>query len=127
MNYSFIWFYELQDNIEHPTLSLAHSGLFANHFSLSGCSVWIPTVTQCGEALSMSGHYLSDMLKTETGNTAKEHIHIKLIAKAKSKLLNSDISVKSLAYDLGFESPQYFSKLFKTKTNMSPSEFRNLN
>jgi len=87
----------------------------------------IPTVTQCGEALNMSGHYLSDMLKIETGKTAKEHIHIKLIDKAKSKLLNSNISVKSLAYNLGFESPQYFSKLFKTKTNMSPSEFRNLN
>jgi AraC-like DNA-binding protein len=87
----------------------------------------MPTVTQCGEALGMSGHYLSDMLKIETGKTAKEHIHIKLIDKAKSKLLNSDISVKSLAYDLGFESPQYFSKLFKTKTNMSPTDFRNLN
>ena len=87
----------------------------------------IPTVTQCGEALNMSGHYLSDLLKIETGETAKEHIHVKLIDKAKSKLLNSDISVKSLAYDLGFESLQYFSKLFKTKTNMSPSEFRNLN
>jgi len=87
----------------------------------------IPTVTQCGEALNMSGHYLSDLLKIETGKTAKEHIHFKLIDKAKSKLLNSDISVKSLAYDLGFKSPQYFSKLFKTKTNMSPSKFRNLN
>ncbi len=87
----------------------------------------MPSVTQCGEALNMSGHYLSDLLKVETGKTAKEHIHIKLIDKAKSKLLNSDVSVKSLAYDLGFEYPQYFSKLFKTKTGMSPTDFRNLN
>lgn len=87
----------------------------------------IPTVTQCGEALNMSGHYLSDLLKIETGKTAKEHILFKLIDKAKSKLLNSDVSVKSLAYDLGFEYPQHFSKLFKTKTGVSPSEFRNLN
>lgn len=87
----------------------------------------IPSVSECGKALNMSGHYLSDLLKIETGKTAKEYIHIKLIDIAKSKLLNSDVSVKSLAYDLGFESPQYLSKLFKTKTGMSPSEFRNLN
>jgi AraC-like DNA-binding protein len=87
----------------------------------------MPSVTQCGNALNMSGHYLSDLLKIETGKTAKEHIHLKLIDKAKTKLLNSSVSVKSLAYDLGFEYPQHFSKLFKMKTGMSPSEYRNLN
>ncbi len=87
----------------------------------------MPTTEQCGNALSMSGHYLSDLLKLETGKTIKEHIHLKLIDKAKYQLLNSTISVKSLAYDLGFEYPQYFSRLFKNKTGMSPSEYRNLN
>lgn len=87
----------------------------------------IPTTEQCGKALNMSGHYLSDLLKLETGKTIKEHIHLKLIDKAKHQLLNSTISVKSLAYDLGFEYPQYFSRLFKNKTGMSPSEFRKLN
>ena len=87
----------------------------------------IPSVTQCGNALNMSGHYLSDLLKIETGKTAKEHIHLKLIDIAKTKLLNSSVSVKSLAYDLGFEYPQHFSKLFKTKTGISPTEYRNLN
>lgn len=87
----------------------------------------IPTAEQCGKALNMSGHYLSDLLKLETGKTIKEHIHLKLIDKAKHQLLNSTISVKSLAYDLGFEYPQYFSRLFKNKTGMSPSEYRNLN
>ncbi len=95
----------------------------SNELALKG----IPTVSQCGEALNMSGHYLSDLLKIETGKTAKEHIHFKLIDKAKTKLLNSDVSVKSLAYNLGFEYPQHFSKLFKIKTGMTPSEFRNLN
>ena len=85
----------------------------------------IPSVKQCGEALNMSGHYLSDLLKIETGKTIKEHIHLKLIDKAKHQLLNSNISVKSLAYDLGFEYPQYFSRLFKNKTGISPSEYRN--
>jgi AraC-like DNA-binding protein len=87
----------------------------------------MPTMEQCGKALNMSGHYLSDLLKLETGKTIKEHIHLKLIDKAKHQLLNSTISVKSLAYDLGFEYPQYFSRLFKNKTGMSPSEYRNLN
>ncbi|MBL4702940.1 MAG: AraC family transcriptional regulator [Flavobacteriales bacterium] len=87
----------------------------------------IPTVSECGKSLNMSGHYLSDLLKIETGKTAKEHIHLKLIERAKYKLLNSNLSVKSLAYDLGFEYPQNFSKLFKSKVGLSPSEYRNLN
>ena len=87
----------------------------------------MPTTEQCGKALNMSGHYLSDLLKLETGKTIKEHIHLKLIDKAKHQLLNSTVSVKTLAYDLGFEYPQYFSRLFKNKTGMSPSEYRNLN
>ena len=87
----------------------------------------LPTVKQCGKALHMSGHYLSDMLKLETGKTIKEHIHLKIIDKAKYQLINSTISVKELAFDLGFEYPQYFSRFFKGKTGISPSEFRNLN
>lgn len=87
----------------------------------------IPSAKQLGEELNMSGHYLSDLLKIETGKTAKEHVHLKLIDKAKNLLLNSNTSIKTLAYDLGFESPQYFSKLFKKKTGFSPSEYRNLN
>jgi len=87
----------------------------------------IPSAKQCGEALQISGHYLSDLLKTETGKTLKEHIDLKLIDKAKQLLLNTSISVKSLAYHLGFEYPQYFSRFFKNKTGMTPSEYRNTN
>lgn len=87
----------------------------------------IPTAEQCGKALNMSGHYLGDLLKLETGKTIKEHIHLKLIDKAKFQLLNSTISIKTLAYNLGFEYPQYFSRLFKNKTGLSPTEYRNLN
>ncbi|MCG8327413.1 MAG: helix-turn-helix transcriptional regulator [Chitinophagales bacterium] len=86
----------------------------------------IPNTEQCGEALNMSGRYLSDLLKVETGKTIKEHIYIKLIDTAKTQLLNSNISIKSLAWELGFEYPQNFSKLFKNKTGMSPKQFRNL-
>ena len=83
-----------------------------------------PTVTQCGEALNMSGHYLSDLLKNETGKSIKEHIHLKLIDVAKLKLLNSSLSISEIAYGLGFDYPQNFSKLFKVKTGFSPSDYR---
>lgn len=87
----------------------------------------IPTVTECGNALNMSGSYMSDLLKLETGRSAKDHIHAYIIEKAKTLLLSSQITVGEIAYDLGFDYSQHFSKLFKSKTGFSPAEFRNLN
>ncbi len=87
----------------------------------------IPTVEICGKAMNISGKYLSDLLKAETGKSLLEHIHLFVIEKAKTSLLNSNLSVSEIAYSLGFVYPQHFSKLFRTKTGLSPSEFRNLN
>jgi AraC-like DNA-binding protein len=87
----------------------------------------LPTLDQCGKALQMSGSYLSDLLRVETGKSAKGHIHSYIIEKAKTLLLNSNTSVSNIAYELGFEYPQHFSKLFKSKTGANPSEYRNLN
>lgn len=87
----------------------------------------IPTVKQCGIEMNMSGHYLSDLLKNETGKSLIEHLHLQLIDRAKNSLLSTNDSVSQIAYSLGFGYPQYFSKLFKSKTGMSPSEYRNLN
>ena len=87
----------------------------------------IPSVKQCGEAMNMSGSYLSDLLKIETGSSAKDHIHSYLIEKAKTTLLNSNSSISEIAFGLGFEYPQHFSKLFKGKVGLSPTEYRNLN
>jgi len=87
----------------------------------------IPTIDQCGEALSMSGPYCSDLLRTETGKSAKDHIYTQLIERSKTVLLNSSEPVSQIAYKFGFEYPQNFSKLFKSKTGMSPSEYRTLN
>jgi AraC-like DNA-binding protein len=70
---------------------------------------------------------LSDLLKKETGKTAQEHIHLYVIDKAKSKLLNSQASISEIGYALGFGYPQHFSNLFRSKTGVSPSEYRNLN
>ncbi len=87
----------------------------------------VPSVKYCGKALSLSPSYLSDLLKKETGKSAYDHIHYHLIEKAKNRLLNTNKSVGEIAYSLGFDYSQHFSKTFKLRTGMSPSEYRKLN
>jgi len=84
----------------------------------------IPTVHYLSEHLNITPSYLSDMLRSLTGLNTQQHIHNKLIEKAKEKLSATSMSVSEVAYELGFEHPQSFSKLFKTKTKLSPVEFR---
>lgn len=72
----------------------------------------------------MSPGYLSDMLRSLPGQNAQQHIHSKLIENAKALLSTSDLTVSEVAYQLGFEHPQSFSKLFKTKVKLSPLAFR---
>lgn len=87
----------------------------------------LPTVKYLADQVFLSPNYLSDLLKRETGMNAQDRIHYHLIEEAKSLLLNSNQSVGDLAFALGFEYPQYFSRLFKAKTGMTPVEFRNGN
>jgi len=75
-------------------------------------------------ALHVSPNYLGALLKSLTGLTTQQHIHEKLLEKAKEKLSTTELSVSEIAYALGFEFPQSFSKLFKSKTKMSPLAFR---
>ncbi|GAB3510716.1 helix-turn-helix domain-containing protein [Spirosoma knui] len=84
----------------------------------------LPTVGYLAEQVNLSPTYLSSLLKTLTGQNAQQHIHDKLIDKAKEKLSTTDLSISEIAYLLGFEHPQSFSKLFKSKTNATPLEFR---
>jgi AraC-like DNA-binding protein len=84
----------------------------------------IPTVQYLADQLHLSPHYLSDMLRSLTGLNAQQHIHLKLIDKAKEKLSTTNLSVSEVAYALGFEHPQSFSTLFKSKTKVSPLAFR---
>lgn len=84
----------------------------------------IPTVQQLAQRLHMSPSYLSDMLRTLTGQSAQQHIHDKLIERAKEQLATPGRSVSEVAYALGFEHPQSFSRFFKTKTALSPLAFR---
>ena len=84
----------------------------------------LPTVAQIAEELNVSSNYLGTSLKVLTGLNAQQHIHQKLIETAKEKLSTTTLSVSEIAYELGFEHPQSFSKLFKNKTSVSPLEFR---
>lgn len=84
----------------------------------------LPTVQYFAYALNMSSKYLSSLLKQLTGQTMQQIIHEKLIEKAKEKLSTTRLSVSEIAYQLGFEHPQSFNKLFKSKTNQSPLDFR---
>ena len=89
--------------------------------------IGVPTVGYCGKELNMSPKYLSDLLKKETGKNCKTHLDDFIINKAKNQLLNSTDSVSEIAYGLGYEYSQHFSKIFKAKTGTSPSIFRNMN
>ncbi len=85
----------------------------------------LPTVHYVADQLNLSPNYLSGLLKTLTGQSTQQHIHDKLIEKAKEKLSTTDLSVSEIAYALGFDYSQSFSKLFKAKTALSPIAFRN--
>jgi AraC-like DNA-binding protein len=84
----------------------------------------LPSVHYVAESLQLSPKYLSNLLRVVTGQNTQQHIHTKLIAKAKEKLSTTTLTVSEIAYELGFEHVPSFSKLFKAKTALSPLEFR---
>ncbi|OOQ60432.1 helix-turn-helix domain-containing protein [Mucilaginibacter pedocola] len=84
----------------------------------------LPSVQYFADKLNISSKYLSSLLKQLTGQTTQQIIHGKLIEKAKEKLSTTELSVSEIAYQLGFEHPQSFNKLFKSKTSQSPLDFR---
>lgn len=84
----------------------------------------LPTVEHLANQLNLSPRYLSDMLRSLTGQNTQQKIHDRLIEKAKEYLTTTNLSVAEVAYQLGFEHPQSFSKLFKKKTNLTPIEFK---
>jgi AraC-like DNA-binding protein len=84
----------------------------------------LPTVKYMASQLSLSAGYLSDLLKQETGKAALDHIHIALVMEAKNVLMSTDKTVAETAYQLGFENPPYFSRLFKKQVGLTPTEYR---
>jgi len=98
--------------------------LLNDYFNENIAETGLPTVQFVAQQLNLSPDYLSDMLRSITGQTTQQHIHNKLIDKSKELLTTTSLSISEIAYQLGFDYPQSFNKLFKKKTDVSPSEFR---
>lgn len=99
--------------------------LLDNYFRESGpVNQGLPSVQFLAEQLNYTPNYLSDMLRSLTGLNAQQHIYEKLIEKSKELLSTTNLTISEVAYKLGFEHSQSFSRLFKTKTKASPLEFR---
>lgn len=86
----------------------------------------LPSVNYLASELNVSPRYLSDVLKLETGKTALEHIHLFLVDEAKNRLLSADDTVAQIAYQLGFENPPYFTRLFKKMVGITPVQYKEL-
>ena len=85
----------------------------------------LPSVKYLADQLNLSPKYLSDLLKQETGKTALELIHLHLINEAKNMLIEGVKNISEIAYQIGFDNPTYFSRLFKKEVGISPKEFKN--
>lgn len=115
----------LFQKVQHNDLFSRMELLLDNYFNTEkSLHEGLPSVQFIAGELNVSPNYLSDVLRELTGLNAQQHIHQKLIDKAKEILTTTNMSVSQIAYQLGFEYPQSFNKLFKNKTKVSPLEFR---
>lgn len=87
----------------------------------------IPSAKYCADKMNFSVNYLSDLLRKDTGKSTLEHIQLRLVEAAKERLFDTNKSISEIAYELGFEYPQYFSRLFKKRVGMTPNEYRAAN
>jgi AraC-like DNA-binding protein len=87
-------------------------------------TIGLPSVAWCANELNLSANYFGDLIKKETGKSASEFIHLKLIDVAKERIFDANKSVSEIAYELGFKYPQHFSRVFKQRVGMSPQEYR---
>ncbi|MEH6681077.1 MAG: helix-turn-helix transcriptional regulator [Sediminicola sp.] len=121
-------FYERQfitrKNHDHQLLAKFEQLVEGYYISDSISEKGLLTVQHIAELMGLSPNYLSDLLRVHTGRNTQQHLHGKLIEKAKEKLSTTNLSVGEIAYGLGFEYAQSFSTLFKKKTHMSPQQFR---
>jgi AraC-like DNA-binding protein len=102
------------------------NGCLDAYFELKGAGEkGLPAVNDIASELNLSPKYLSDLLKQETGKTALELIHLRVISEAKNLLIAGEHSISEIAYHLGFDNPPYFSRLFKKEVGLTPKEFKN--
>lgn len=99
--------------------------ILSTYFADPQCTAQgLPSVKYLADKVCLSPNYLSDLLKKETGMNAQDHIHSHLIKEAQYLLTSTNKSVSELAFDLGFDYPQYFFRLFKQKTGVTPNAYR---
>ena len=121
-------FYERQfitrKHVNHDILSRFESLL--DHYFESGRAQQegLPTVKKCASELFLSANYFGDLMKRETGKTAQEHIQCKLIDVAKERVMNPQHSISQVSYELGFQYPQHFTRLFKKIVGVTPNKYR---
>jgi len=111
-------------NIHHDLISRMNIWLNERFEGTDTLINGLPSPQDIATHLNVSQRYLSDMLKTLTGKTTQQHIHLALIEKAKVLLNQTNLTTAEIAYHLGFEHPQSFNKLFKQRTSVSPVQFR---
>jgi AraC-like DNA-binding protein len=130
LNYC-VRFYDRQfitrDNAHKGILERFESLLNAFFASEKPQSVGLPSVAYCASELNLSPNYFGDLIKKETGKTAHEYIHLKLIDVAKERIFDTNKSLSEIAYSLGFKYPQHFTRLFKQHIGVSPLEYRSMN
>ncbi len=89
-------------------------------------TIGLPSVTWCAGELGLSAKYFGDLVKKETGQSAQEYIHAKVVEVAKERIFDPGKTVNEIAYQLGFKYPQHFSRFFKERVGLSPNEYRML-
>jgi AraC-like DNA-binding protein len=124
-------FYDRQfitrDNVNQGILEKFEEQLTCYFSSEKPQTYGLPSVAFFADELHLSANYFGDLIKKETGKSAKEYIQDKIINLAKSKTFTADKSINEIAYELGFKYPQHFTRLFKQRVGMTPKEFRRLN
>jgi AraC-like DNA-binding protein len=124
-------FYERQfitrDNVHKGILGKFENLLNDYFHSDKPLNIGLPSVAYFAGELNLSTGYFGDLIKKETGKTAQEFLHLKLMDAAKEKIFDQSKSVSQIAYELGFKYPQHFTRLFKQKVGQSPNEYRMLN
>ena len=87
-------------------------------------NIGLPSVAWCAEELNLSANYFGDLIKKETGVSAQEYVHSKVIEVAKLRMMDTNKSISEIAYDLGFKYPQHFTRFFKQRIGVAPNEYR---
>lgn len=124
-------FYDRQfitrDNVNRGILEKFEEMLNAYFSSEKPREIGLPSVAYCASELNLSANYFGDLVKKETGKSAQEYLQNKVIETAKNRIFDIHKTINEVAFELGFKYPQHFSRLFKLKTGMSPSEYRRVN